>query len=841
MKNIIKNFTLVGMIAVLAACGGSDAATTTVTPVDSTDTVPDPVVDVPSDKVGLGLGVGDDYKNGEAGTGLEPGQILSPSGTTTVNVNLVNLDNNNEEFLGLRDVFFISTCTQVGLAEFTPATVKASGVATATYKDKGCGKTEGTDDNIVVYVGSEDAEGNIIADATARTVISVAAAKVGAIQYISATPSTIALSGFGTELTPSLSTLQFQVVDQSGNAMPDRKVRFKLDHEFGNAALSLLEASTDQEGKVEVILNAGDASGSIRVRAEVGILNEAKELIGTITTLSIPIVMATSLGDQNSFTLSADVFNPAAWAFSGSKVNLTVHLADHYQNPVLNGTTVYFRATGGLIDPSCETEGGACSVVWLSSNPRPVDGYVTVTAYTRGQGDYQDGNGNGLFDVGESFTTYGEGFIDANGNGTFELDGEYQSDLDVDDDGINEFFWNKTAYKVYVDPTGTSPYSIDSSNFYEEFIDSNANGTLDLNPPVAYQGVNCSADAASSASNHCAEQINLVRSLRLEMSYGYGANIEGPFLWDGYTGRYDTSKVETCLDASKYNVSVAWRLSDSFERRNHLPVATEIALGGDNLAIKTSNGSGRIASRGPVRTLPAWDVYWLGDGSAAWEAAWDSRYDLRWVNSAANIGRTNADLLADRNAYKAANTAELAQDNSDSKKYEYLAARGHIISATVARPDTYLNRISQLKLTVDTLLGPDVESTVLADTIGFKASLIENNALQSDLDVSAGAKTFKLHIQNLCGLGLDPSTKLVISTTNGELSGVAAVGVTDTVDFATTSTAQLSIGSSILATEVTFTLLQDGSGAGETIKNSFTVSYLEDGLLNKIVDYSVTD
>ncbi len=325
MKNIIKNLALLGLLAILAACGGSDTTTTTSAAADDpADDTPDPIADVPSDQIGLGSGLGSSFLNGVAETALANGETLSPSGSTTVTVTLVNLDNNNEEFLGLRDVFFISTCTQVGLAEFTPASVKASGVATATYKDKGCGKTDGTIDNVVVYVGTQDDDGNITADATARTTIDVAAAKIGAIQYISASPSTIALSGFGTDETPSLSTIEYQVVDQSGNAMPDRVVSFELDHEYGNAALSLTSASTDQEGKVAVILNAGNASGSVRVKASVDITDDAGAVTDTITTLSIPIVMATSLGDQNSFTLSASAFNPPAWSFSGTPLLFTL-------------------------------------------------------------------------------------------------------------------------------------------------------------------------------------------------------------------------------------------------------------------------------------------------------------------------------------------------------------------------------------------------------------------------------------------------------------------------------------------------------------------------------------
>ncbi len=846
MKNIIKNLALLGLLAILAACGGSDTTTTTTTPADDTpdDTPVDPIADVPSDQIGLGSGLGSSFINGVAETALANGETLSPSGSTTVTVTLVNLDNNNEEFLGLRDVFFISTCTQVGLAEFTPASVKASGVATATYKDKGCGKTDGTIDNVVVYVGTQDDDGNIIADATARTTIDVAAAKIGAIQYISASPSTIALSGFGTDETPSLSTIEYQVVDQSGNAMPDRVVSFELDHEYGNAALSLTSASTDQEGKVAVILNAGNASGSVRVKASVDITDDAGAVTDTITTLSIPIVMATSLGDQNSFTLSASAFNPPAWSFSGTDVTFTVHLGDHYQNPVLDGTTVYFRATAGLIEPSCETANGACSVTWTSSNPRPVDGYATVTAFTRGQGDFQDGDADGLFDLGESFTTYGEGYIDANGNGSFELGGIYQSDLDIDDDGVNEFNWSDTAYTVYVDQDGTPDYSLSSSNFFEEFIDSDNDGTLDLTPPVKYQGVNCTDLAV--AADHCEEQIDLVRSLRIEMSQGNSTYIEGPYLWDSYTGRLDTnSQPETCIDVSRGDVLLGWRISDSSERRNHLPIGTAVTFAPSNIDIKSQAGTGTYLSYQPVSPLPVWDTYWgsyasPGEGSDIWEADWDARYNTRWADDYTNLDKSEADRTTERDAYKAANSAELTQDNIDSKKYTYLAERGHIVLANIGIPTSGKASLGQLELGITTVKGQPSSSAVATDIIGYGATLIEGNAVQTSLDVSEGAKNFKLQIVNLCGEGLDTSFKLIINTENGALSNISASGGASGIDDESTTSATLSVGNSLQETGVEFTLTPDGTSSTET--NGFSVSYLpEGGLLTEIIDYTVTD
>ncbi len=73
MNKIIKNMALVGLLAALAACGGSDTTNTTTTgggDDDPTDTPVDPIADVPSDKIGLGSGVGATYQNGVATTTL---------------------------------------------------------------------------------------------------------------------------------------------------------------------------------------------------------------------------------------------------------------------------------------------------------------------------------------------------------------------------------------------------------------------------------------------------------------------------------------------------------------------------------------------------------------------------------------------------------------------------------------------------------------------------------------------------------------------------------------------------------------------------------------------------
>jgi hypothetical protein len=87
-------------------------------------------------------------------------------------------------------------------------------------------------------------------------------------------------------------------------------------------------------------------------------------------------------------------------------VAVTARLSDHFHNPVPDGTAVYFTTNGGAIQPSCTTVGGACTVNWISQNPRPQNGPIsllgrpTILVYAIGEESFVDANGNGVADAG---------------------------------------------------------------------------------------------------------------------------------------------------------------------------------------------------------------------------------------------------------------------------------------------------------------------------------------------------------------------------------------------------------------------------------------------------------
>ena len=89
--------------------------------------------------------------------------------------------------------------------------------------------------------------------------------------------------------------------------------------------------------------------------------------------------------------------------------------------------TLYFFATEwGLIEPSCVTENGTCSVTWQTSSgdTAPADHKNTIMAYSVGEESFTDVNGDAIFDDNDnatpSFNDIEEPFVDSNRNSIYD-------------------------------------------------------------------------------------------------------------------------------------------------------------------------------------------------------------------------------------------------------------------------------------------------------------------------------------------------------------------------------------------------------------------------------------
>lgn len=427
-------------------------------------------------KAGGGTGGGG---TGGGGTGTEEplvytlGQMnigltsLSAGGSTGITVELK--DQNGDLAKTSQTVTFTSPCIANGTSEVVSPRLSYTGIFTTTYTAKGC---EGSD-VIKAEVGALESVGTI----------NVQAANLGAVEFVSAEPQSILLKGMSAAGKYHTSTVTFQIKNDAGGPIANEDVSFELTTNVGGITLTSAVGKTDNQGFVSTILQAGTVNTPVRVRAIV------ERGSTRIESESSQLMISTGIADQNSLSLSLTNLNPSAWDYDGEKVGVNVYASDRYDTPVPDGTTVSFYTELGQIEPSCQTENGACTVNWTSSNPRDLgtldvryprdgvtsnsDGIATITASVIGEESFIDTNSNGIFDDGdqldsiadrgEAFEDYNMGYnvngvtnsydeglepyLDFNGNGVYDpKDGKYtglgcaHSTLCASDKGLKNIF-----------------------------------------------------------------------------------------------------------------------------------------------------------------------------------------------------------------------------------------------------------------------------------------------------------------------------------------------------------------------------------------------------------------
>lgn len=427
--------------------------------------------DIPSGTCGaltqqLGAGVGASFVAGALSVGLSP---LSAGGSTSVTVNVVDCANN--PYTTPVSVSFSSTCTGLSTAQIESPITTNNGTAITTYVAQGC---QGND----IITATAVIENT---DLTATGVVNVLSAAAGSIEFVSATPELISLKGTGGAGLTENSTVVFKVSDVSGGPVSNLAVTFSLNTTIGGLSLSTSSGTTNADGQVQTVVQAGTVPTAVRVTATVS---------GTtpvIATQSDQLVVSTGIPDQNSFSLSADKFTPEAWDYDGVVVAITARLADRFNNPVPDGTVITFTSEGGSIGSSCSTVDGACSVDWISQAPRPCGqelgeltlqanpvlnscivldgvtanpsipqtnplglgqpygGRVTIIATAVGEESFVDNNSNGVFDNGDVHQDIaGEAYLDINEDGDRDLNQDIYFDFDVDGsyDGSGDGLFN---------------------------------------------------------------------------------------------------------------------------------------------------------------------------------------------------------------------------------------------------------------------------------------------------------------------------------------------------------------------------------------------------------------
>ncbi len=344
---------------------------------------------------------------------------ISYGGSTGVSVTVK--DANGNPFTAQNvDVTFISVQCSNGKATLNSPVRTVNGVATTTYK--------------ALTVNGSDTITASISGSTVTASLAINPLAASAISFVSSSPANIGLKGMGGAGIQETSTVTFKVLDVLGQTSANQQVDFTLNTHIGGIALNATSGSTASDGTVSTIVQAGIISTSVRVTATL------RGVTPVIATQSDQLVVSTGVPAQDGFSIAIETLNPEAFNIDGIQDKVTARLSDHFHNPVPNGTAVYFTTSGGSIQPSCTTTGGACTVTWTSQIPRPVgdtrvsqnNGRAVILAYAVGEEAFIDLNGNGVADAGE-FTDTSEAFRDDNENGVLDT---YETFIDFNSDGI---------------------------------------------------------------------------------------------------------------------------------------------------------------------------------------------------------------------------------------------------------------------------------------------------------------------------------------------------------------------------------------------------------------------
>ncbi|MGS0676141.1 invasin [Shewanella sp. 0m-4] len=474
--------------------------------------------------------------------------VLPAGGSTVIEVKVKNSSGKLETSQPFT-LELTSQCMAAGRAVIDSPVVTNAGKGFATYRSINC---EGTD---TVTVSAITGASSV----SATSDISVNPVSVGAIEFVSAIPSELAikvsggLSGAGSR--SETSKVSFRLLNEVGQAAGSELVCFELSTDVGGITLSPSPSAVDyikcanfpKPGEPEYPTNISalnkyavaysDANGDISVTVNSGTIATPVKVFAVwqdrentdspiVANVSDGLTVTTGLADYNSFSLSSTVLNLEGWEHDGETTSITIRSSDHSNNPVPAGTSIVFTTEGGDIGGNCLTvdKTGTCSVGWESQNPRPFEGVtVTCPAEFNGSsippciGTTLAGYLNGTESIipeprpGRStVTAYAigeESFVDLNGNGQYDF-GEPWTD-------ISEAFTDDNEDDVY----RGSPVPVGAVE--EEFIDYNNDGTFS-DKDGFYTGILCAATSASNCTqtgiDNAQAQLNVFRNMTLVMS-----------------------------------------------------------------------------------------------------------------------------------------------------------------------------------------------------------------------------------------------------------------------------------------------------------------------------------
>ena len=376
------------------------------------------------------------------------------------------------------EITFSSSCASANKATLDTQVTAQQGTAISTYK--------GTTDNYACSGNDTITASAAGLNDVATVTINNITAETRSISAATPKPEFIYLRGSGKD---EKATITFTLLDAQAKPVSGKQLNFSFGGNISNNvnyqdySLSPTSATTNKDGQATVTVNSGNLPTPISV---IAVLDGNTEIRAASSQIGVGIGYA----DDNSFSFSADKYNINGAGYDGEEASITLRLADRFNNPVADGTKVYFTTEGGSIKGDltsasgdatgvCSTKSGVCTATLTSQDPRPADGRVTVSAYVAGEESFKDLNGSGIFDKGElQGVADDQTIIDVPDYVRSYKDvGERFTDKNVDDATDDNGLGDADHYLVNVDT----------------FEDLNANGIRDLGDGV-YTGLVCDKD-----------------------------------------------------------------------------------------------------------------------------------------------------------------------------------------------------------------------------------------------------------------------------------------------------------------------------------------------------------
>ncbi|MGA1826087.1 MAG: hypothetical protein ACMUIP_15635 [bacterium] len=187
-------------------------------------------------------------------------------------------------------------------------------------------------------------------------------------------PAFINVKGTGGEAT---SMVIFDVIDARGNSVADG---YRIDFSLisgPNGGETIIPTSTRTvNGHVSTILRSGYKSGPVSIKATY--YNDSR-----VNSISSEIAISAGPPVGEGFAIWAEYLNIAGFWLYDLEDKISVGISDIYGNAIPDGTAISLTTynTGGFFDVgSASTEKGRTSGNLVSSYPKPMQGFVSVTA-----------------------------------------------------------------------------------------------------------------------------------------------------------------------------------------------------------------------------------------------------------------------------------------------------------------------------------------------------------------------------------------------------------------------------------------------------------------------------